>query len=72
MLITILQDTEEVAKGLSENGIKSGVYHADVGDADKEALHRRWREGRVKVVCATIGELPSVLSLLILYTPSYS
>ncbi|KAL4258185.1 ATP-dependent DNA helicase [Pleurotus pulmonarius] len=49
------KDTEEVAKGLSENGIKSGVYHADVGDADKEALHRRWRDGKVKVVCATIA-----------------
>ncbi|KDQ25115.1 hypothetical protein PLEOSDRAFT_33722, partial [Pleurotus ostreatus PC15] len=49
------KDTEEVAKGLSENGIKSGVYHADVADADKEALHRRWRDGKVKVVCATIA-----------------
>ncbi|KAJ8517624.1 hypothetical protein ONZ45_g5209 [Pleurotus djamor] len=49
------KDTEEVSKGLIEHGIKSGVYHADVSDAEKESLHRRWRDGNVKVVCATIG-----------------
>lgn len=39
----------------SKGAIKTGVYHADVGDARKEALHKQWREGQVKVVCATIG-----------------
>lgn len=40
---------------MSAGAIKTGVYHADVQDADKEALHKQWREGKVKVVCATIG-----------------
>ena len=30
--------------------IKTGIYHADVGDADKERLHKRWRSGQVQVV----------------------
>ena len=45
----------EALTTLSEGVIKTGVYHADVPDARKEMLHRQWREGRVKVVCATIG-----------------
>ena len=53
-----VQDCEFVAESLREmsaGAIKTGVYHADVKDADKEALHKQWREGRIKVVCATIG-----------------
>ncbi|KZV99558.1 ATP-dependent DNA helicase [Exidia glandulosa HHB12029] len=49
------KDTETVAAGLSERGIRSGVYHADIGDEEKERLHVRWRKGQVKVVCATIA-----------------
>ena len=41
--------------------IRTGVYHADVNDGEKERLHRLWREGKVKVVCATIGEAFFVL-----------
>lgn len=53
-----LKDAEGVAAGLSEvsNGsIRTGVYHADVGDQEKERLHKKWRSGDVQVVCATIG-----------------
>lgn len=53
-----LQDSESVAEGLmtaSEGKIRTGVYHADVNDGEKERLHHLWREGKVKVVCATIG-----------------
>ncbi|RDX41672.1 ATP-dependent DNA helicase [Lentinus brumalis] len=52
------KDCESVAESLttlSEGQIKTGVYHADVPDTRKEMLHRQWREGRVKVVCATIA-----------------
>ncbi|KAH7100070.1 ATP-dependent DNA helicase [Auriculariales sp. MPI-PUGE-AT-0066] len=49
------KDTETVAAGLAERGIRTGVYHADIGDGEKERLHVRWREGKVKVVCATIA-----------------
>jgi ATP-dependent DNA helicase Q1 len=36
--------------------ILTGVYHADRSDKDKEKLHKQWRQGVVKVVCATIGK----------------
>ncbi|KAI5121119.1 hypothetical protein M0805_002791 [Coniferiporia weirii] len=52
------KDTETVAQGLSDESggeIRTGVYHADVHDREKEGLHRRWRNGDVKVVCATIA-----------------
>ncbi|EJD54785.1 ATP-dependent DNA helicase [Auricularia subglabra TFB-10046 SS5] len=49
------KDTESVAMGLQERGIRSGIYHADIGDEEKERLHVRWRKGQVKVVCATIA-----------------
>ena len=61
------QDAETVATSLQEESkgrIKTGVYHADVPDAQKEVLHRQWREGSVQVVCATIG-----MSLLVLFYP---
>ncbi|KAG9048491.1 hypothetical protein FS837_012747 [Tulasnella sp. UAMH 9824] len=52
------KEAQEVAHDLANisNGkIKTGVYHAEVGDAEKERLHVQWREGKVKVVCATIA-----------------
>ena len=56
----LMQDTEEVAQKLNEvsNGkIKTGVYHSKIADSEKENLHKAWRCGTVKVVCATIGIL---------------
>lgn len=41
---------------LSEGKIKTGVYHADRQDREKENLHVAWRRGAVNVVCATIGK----------------
>ena len=55
-----IQDTEQVAQKLKEvsNGkIKTGVYHAKIADSEKENLHKAWRCGAIKVVCATIGIL---------------
>ncbi|KAG8886455.1 hypothetical protein FRB98_001274 [Tulasnella sp. 332] len=52
------KDTETIAAGLFEASggvIQTGVYHSDVGDGEKERLHVKWREGKVKVVCATIA-----------------
>jgi ATP-dependent DNA helicase Q1 len=40
---------------LSNGTIKTGVYHADRPDREKEDLHVKWRQGHIKVVCATIG-----------------
>lgn len=52
------QDSETVAEKLKEisNGrIKTGVYNASVAESEKMKLHVAWRQGTVKVVCATIG-----------------
>lgn len=51
---------------LSNNKIRTGVYHSERPDSEKAKLHSDWREGRIKVVCATIGEhsLPTPLALL--------
>ena len=53
-----LQDAANVAEGLftkSEGKIRTGIYHSDVNDKQKHDLHRQWRKGTIKVVCATIG-----------------
>nr|GAT44070.1 ATP-dependent DNA helicase [Mycena chlorophos] len=52
------KDAERVAEGImKESGgkIKTGVYHAERRDEEKEKLHLQWRRGDVKVVCATIA-----------------
>ncbi|KAJ7275198.1 P-loop containing nucleoside triphosphate hydrolase protein [Mycena haematopus] len=52
------KDAERVADGLQkESGgkIKTGVYHAERKDSDKELLHRQWRKGTIQIVCATIA-----------------
>lgn len=52
------KDAESVAEDLrklSGGKIKTGVYHADRHDSEKEGLHKSWRRGDIKVVCATIG-----------------
>ena len=56
-----------MAAGIAESSggqIKTGIYHADVGDKNKESLHKRWRQGQIQVVCATIGEIPNKLVVL--------
>jgi len=40
---------------MSEGRIKTGVYHAEIKDRDREELHESWHLGEVKVMCATIG-----------------
>ncbi|CDO71133.1 hypothetical protein BN946_scf184845.g3 [Trametes cinnabarina] len=51
-------DAEQVANDLyekSDRKILTGVYHADIRDNVKQRLHEQWRNGKVKVVCATIA-----------------
>lgn len=72
-LLTFFQDTESVAEQLSvlsEGRIKTGVYHADIAPRAKESLHGAWREGKIKVVCATIGEHTSCKVLFVLHSTS--
>ncbi|OCH86014.1 ATP-dependent DNA helicase [Obba rivulosa] len=52
------KETETVAAKLyaSSNGmIKTGYYHADLPPEKRAQLHKQWRLGTVKVVCATIA-----------------
>lgn len=42
-------------RNVSMGKIKTGVYHAGITDSQKENLYKEWRNGNVKVVCATIG-----------------
>ncbi|KAH9849006.1 ATP-dependent DNA helicase [Lenzites betulinus] len=52
------KDAESVAQEMyeqSQHVIRTGVYHADIAAASKEDLHKRWRNGQVTVVCATIA-----------------
>ncbi|KAF9008323.1 P-loop containing nucleoside triphosphate hydrolase protein [Cyathus striatus] len=48
---TVSHELREISQGK----IRVGVYHAEVPDAAKENLHIAWREGKIKVVCATIA-----------------
>ncbi|KAJ7630796.1 P-loop containing nucleoside triphosphate hydrolase protein [Roridomyces roridus] len=55
---TTKKDAERVAEDLqkeSQGRIKTGVYHAERPDQEKERLHKSWRCGKVQVVCATIA-----------------
>lgn len=52
------KETETFAQAIreySEGKIKIGTYHAGMSDYDKENIHKRWREGRIKCVVATIA-----------------
>ncbi|KAJ3719596.1 P-loop containing nucleoside triphosphate hydrolase protein [Lentinula guzmanii] len=50
------KDSEKVAAELNKRGgIRTGVYHSDRSESEKEKLHMNWQKGVVKVVCATIA-----------------
>jgi RecG-like helicase len=64
------QDAETVAEkiqALSKNQIMTGTYHANVRDDEKHRIHEGWREGRVHVVCATIGQSDSLSVFVIVF-----
>ncbi|PPQ78009.1 hypothetical protein CVT25_015565 [Psilocybe cyanescens] len=53
-----VKDTNTVAEKLreiSKGKIKTGVYNAQIPDAEKIKLQVAWRNGIIKVVCATIA-----------------
>lgn len=67
------KDTQQLAVALQQAipAMKREItfYHADISQADKESRQRRWSQGDVKLICATIafgmginkpdGELPA-------------
>lgn len=52
------KECDHLATALNEfegGVLKCAVYHSDVSSRDKESIHRKWKEGSVRVVCATIA-----------------
>ncbi|CCU97409.1 unnamed protein product [Malassezia sympodialis ATCC 42132] len=52
------KDTHTLAHAiaqLSHGRIRTGVYHSDLDEAEKQNVHRLWRTGDISVVCATIA-----------------
>lgn len=52
------RDTHTMAEALarlSHGTIRTGVYHSDLDETEKHAVHTQWRTGAVQVVCATIA-----------------
>lgn len=40
---------------LNSIGIKTGTYSSKMSERAKSLVHERWREGTLRVICATIG-----------------
>lgn len=49
------KQTENIAKKLTERGIRAEHYHAALQTEEKTQVQRDWQSGRVKVVVATIA-----------------
>eukprot|EP00736_Rhodelphis_marinus_P000521 Rmarinus@m.5413 len=49
------RDTEAVAKGLVERGVKAACYHADMKTHEKHRAHAAWDRGDIQVIVATIA-----------------
>lgn len=49
------KQTENIAKKLTERGIRAEHYHAALQTDEKAQVQRDWQSGRVKVVVATIA-----------------
>ncbi|XP_059485307.1 ATP-dependent DNA helicase Q1-like [Neocloeon triangulifer] len=48
-----IKDTEELASGLRERGIKAGWYHASMSPELRSKAHTQWLDGKLQVVVAT-------------------
>lgn len=49
------KQTEQIAKKLTEHGIRADYYHAALQTDDKTRVQRDWQTGQIKVVVATIA-----------------
>jgi superfamily II DNA helicase RecQ len=47
--------TEEVAKGLREEGLLARHFHAGLDDGDKKNVHQLWQVESCKIIVATIA-----------------
>ncbi|XP_074660156.1 uncharacterized protein LOC141912708 isoform X2 [Tubulanus polymorphus] len=49
------KDSEDVARDLQTYGIKTGCYHARLDAKQRSRVHKKWLEGQIQVVVATIA-----------------
>ena len=49
------KNTEKVAQFLQGNGIKAGVYHAGLNQAERNQTQELFKQDAIQVVCATIA-----------------
>ncbi|XP_069133620.1 ATP-dependent DNA helicase Q1-like [Argopecten irradians] len=49
------KESEDVAKGLDERGIKAGSYHSDMTATQRSRVHKLWLANKIKVVVATVA-----------------
>ena len=49
------KNTEKVAQFLQGNGIKAGVYHAGLNQAERNQTQELFKQDTIQVVCATIA-----------------
>lgn len=47
------KDTEMMAEALVKLGLSAAYYHADLNDDSRERVHLGWRDGKIKICCAT-------------------
>ncbi|UYV79924.1 RECQL [Cordylochernes scorpioides] len=50
-----IKDTEEVSSDLRKRGISARAYHAQTDAETRQQVHLEWREGKIKVVVATVA-----------------
>ncbi|MDP2434664.1 MAG: ATP-dependent DNA helicase RecQ [archaeon] len=49
------KETETVAAALSERGVSSTFYHANLSSEERNSLQEKWTRDKVQVICATIA-----------------
>jgi ATP-dependent DNA helicase Q1 len=49
------KEAANLSAELSDYGIDSAYYHADVDATEREAIHNAWSKGEVQVIVATIA-----------------
>ncbi|XP_060080844.1 ATP-dependent DNA helicase Q1-like isoform X2 [Ylistrum balloti] len=49
------KESEDVAIGLRERGIKTGSYHSDMSATQRSSVHKMWLSNKIQVVVATVA-----------------